>query len=120
MIIADTVIWADFISRGDSVLVGLLESQATLMHPYVRGEIALGNLGNRAAILSDLDTMPLAPVARHDEVIGLIERARLFGSGIGYVDAHLLASTLLIPNGTLWTRDKRLAAVAERLGVSYH
>ena len=119
MIIADTMVWADFIARGDEQLVDLLARERTLMHPYVRGEISLGNLANRAAILADLDTLPPAPVADHGEVLGLIESAGLFGSGVGYVDAHLLASARLLPNGALWTRDKRLAAVAERLSVSF-
>ncbi len=117
MIIADTSIWADFIGRGDDRLAGLLANDATLMHPYVRGEIALGNLARRAAILAHLDALPAAPLAEHGEVLGLIESARLFGIGVGFVDAHLLASTMLVPMGRLLTRDKRLAIVAERLGL---
>lgn len=118
MIIADTMVWADFISGGDDLLATLLDDQATLMHPYVRGEISLGNLARRPAILADLDALPQAPLADHLEVLALIEIASLAGSGVGYVDVHLLASTLLLDEGWLWTRDKRLGAVAERLGIS--
>lgn len=118
MIIADTMVWADHISRGDDLLATLLDDQATLMHPYVRGEISLGNLARRPAILADLDALPQAPLADHLEVLALIESAGLAGSGVGYVDVHLLASTLLLDEGWLWTRDKRLGAVAERLGIS--
>ena len=119
MIIADTVVWADFISRGDDRLMDLLGRDAVLMHPFVRGEISLGNLARRAATLRDLDTLPAAPVADHAEVLALIESAQLFGSGVGYVDSHLLGSVLLLDGGRLWTRDKRLAIVAERLGIDY-
>ena len=119
MIIADTMVWADFISHGDDRLRDLLMRQATLMHPYVRGELALGNLARRAAILADLDKVPLAQLADHPEVLSLIESTRLFGTGIGYVDAHLLASTLLDDEARLWTRDKRLHAVAARLGIAF-
>lgn len=119
MIIADTMVWANFISHGDALLKDLLTREATLMHPYVRGEIALGNLAHRARILADLDILPQAPVAAHDEVLSLIESARLFGTGVGLVDAHLLAATMLIPNGRLWTRDRRLLAVTEKLGLAF-
>ena len=119
MIIADTMVWADFISHGDDRLQNMLDRETTLMHPYVRGEISLGNIGRRAAILADLDRLPKAPVAEHHEVLSLIESARLFGSGVGYVDAHLLASTLLHDEGRLWTRDRRLHAAAERLGIAF-
>ena len=119
MIIADTMVWADFISHGDDRLSDLLNREATLMHPHVRGEISLGNIGRRSAILADLDRLPLAPMADHLEVLSLIENARLFGAGIGYVDAHLLASTMLHDEGRLWTREKRLHAAAERLGIAY-
>lgn len=117
MIIADTAIWVDYLSQGNSVLARLLADERVLMHPYVRGEVALGNPPRRAALLSDLDLIDQAIVADHDEVMQLIERHRLFGSGVGYVDAHLVASTLLTDDARLWTRDKRLAAVATRLGI---
>lgn len=119
MIIADTMIWAHFISHGDDRLFDLLLREEILMHPYVRGEVSLGNLARRAAILADLDMLPRAPVADHHEVLSLIENSQLFGTGVGYVDAHLLASTLLHDEGQLWTRDKRLRAAAERLGIAF-
>lgn len=118
MIIADTMVWADFISRGDHRLADLLNREATILHPFVRGELSLGNLANRKATLALLDALPVAPVAHHDEVLGLIESAQLFGTGVGFVDAHLLASTLLLAKGRIWTRDKRLHAVAKRVGIA--
>ena len=88
------------------------------MHPFVIGEISLGYLKNRSGILQDLKKMPRAPTAQDEEVWHLIESRGLVAVGIGYVDAHLLASVRIIPGLGLWTRDKRLHAVAERLGFA--
>lgn len=118
MILADTSIWVDFLDHGDAVMAALIESGDILLHPYVLGEIALGNLKPRAPILHDLGKLPRACLAGPDELLAFVERHALFGSGIGYVDAHLLASTMIAPEGLLWTRDKRLLTAAERLGVA--
>lgn len=119
MILVDTMIWADFLGRGGGPLAVLLADRRTMMHPYVRGELSLGNLPNRAMLLAEMDLLPPAPVAEHGEVISLIESTPLFGTGVGYVDAHLIASVLLAPSGCLWTNDKRLWAVADRLGITF-
>lgn len=118
MILADTSIWVDFLDRGDAVLAALIEAEGILLHPYVLGEIALGNLKPRASIMADLRTLPTMPVAAPDELLLFIDQHALFGTGIGYVDAHLLASVMLAPGTLLWTRDKRLLTAAERLGVA--
>ncbi len=118
MILADTSIWADHLGKGVALMAESVGAGRIVMHPYVLGEIAMGNLAPRAAILADLQDLPMAPVAEPDELLRFIDRHALFGSGIGYVDAHLLASTLLMPGVLLWTRDKRLNAAAERLGVA--
>ena len=89
-----------------------------LGHVFVRGELACGNLRRRAEVLALLAGLPQAVVAEHGEVMALIDRHRLMGRGIGYVDAHLLAGTLLTGGARLWTRDLRLAAIAGQLGVS--
>jgi len=91
-----------------------------LAHPWVTGELALGHLSNRAEVLVLLGNLPTAVQATILEVMRLIEDQRLFvfGLGIGYVDAHLLASTLLTSDAALWTREQRLHAVAARLGVA--
>ncbi len=78
----------------------------------------MGGLRGRATVLRDMGRLPQAAVATHREILDFVERHRLFGLGIGYVDAHLLASSRLTPGAALWTRDKRLHAVAERLGVA--
>jgi predicted nucleic acid-binding protein len=118
LILVDTPIWVDHLRSGDEVMAFLLSEDRVLIHPFVLGEISLGNLHARAAIMRQLDALPRATPAHDAEVVQLIEAAGLFGSGIGYVDAHLLASARLTAGAWLWTRDKRLAAVAERLSVA--
>jgi predicted nucleic acid-binding protein len=95
-----------------------LDAAEILLHPYVLGEISLGNLPNRADLLFRLSEMPRAVVATEEEVARMIENLELYGTGIGYVDAHLLATSILIENAKLWTRDKRLLSVAQQLGIA--
>jgi predicted nucleic acid-binding protein len=89
-----------------------------LIHPAVIGEVSLGSLRRRHDVLRTLDELPGALVATDSEVVGFVESRRLYGLGIGWVDAHLLASTQLTPGATLWTRDRRLRAAALRLGLA--
>ncbi len=89
------------------------------MHPFVVGEMACGNLRDRESILELLQDLPAAAVAENDEVLQFIERHDLHGKGVGYVDVHLLASVALTEGASLWTRDKRLRVVAQRLGCAY-
>jgi predicted nucleic acid-binding protein len=117
LILVDTSVWVDHLRRGDAQLVDLLESNAVIMHPFVIGEIACGSLSDRAMTLELLHHLPSATVADADEVLGYIDRHRLHGKGIGYVDIHLLASTA-ISGAKLWTRDKRLRVVAQELGCA--
>jgi predicted nucleic acid-binding protein len=118
MILVDSSVWIDHLRSGNAKLAGLLENGQVLVHPFVIGELALGNLKKRAQILTNLQDLPEAVVARDDEVLRFIGRHALHGRGIGYVDAHLLASARLTPDGSLWTRDKRLHAAAKRLGLA--
>ena len=117
MILADTSVWVDHLRKTDPALVVLLDSGQILCHPYILGEVALGHLRQRKAILSALQNLPQATVARDDEVLGMIDRWALYGRGIGYVDAHLLASIPLSPGALLWTRDQRLRTVAAALSL---
>ncbi|HSJ13474.1 MAG TPA: type II toxin-antitoxin system VapC family toxin [Longimicrobiales bacterium] len=119
MILADTSIWVAHLRSGVGALVELLEQQSVLMHPMVVGELACGNLRNRPEILEALQLLPPAPVATHEEALGLIERKRLMGRGIGYIDVHLLASSLLAGDARLWTTDARLASAAARLFIAF-
>ncbi|MCC4309724.1 type II toxin-antitoxin system VapC family toxin [Alcanivorax marinus] len=117
MVLVDTSVWVDHLRVGDPGLVRLLEDHRVRMHPFVVGELACGNLSRRDEVLDLLRRLPGVPVADQDEVLFLIERHRLMGRGIGFVDAHLLAATRLSPATTLWTRDRRLAEAARGLGV---
>lgn len=118
MILADTTVWIDFLVGRISALPlrSLLAANRVVCHPAVRGEIALGSIAKRDDVLRLLSQLPSAPVAGDDEVFALIESKKLSASGIGWVDAHLLASSLA-GGHTLWTRDKRLAGVAMRIHV---
>jgi predicted nucleic acid-binding protein len=118
VILADTSVWIDHLRSSDAMMVSLLGSRSILSHPYVVGEIALGTLRQRSAILAALHGLPKAIVATDMEVFQFIERQGLAGLGIGYVDAHLLASTRLTSGSSLWTRDKRLLSVAARLNLA--
>ncbi len=119
MILADTSVWVDHLRRGDARLVALLESAAVIMHPFIVGEIACGSLADRHAVLELLQDLPMTTVAQPEELLDFIERHRLHGKGIGYVDVHLLAAAALTQGATLWTRDKRLHAAARSLGQAF-
>jgi predicted nucleic acid-binding protein len=117
MILSDTSVWIDHLRRGEPQLVRLLADGQVLVHPFVVAEIALGSLARRDSVIGILESLPRGPVALHEEVMTLIEEEQLYGLGIGYIDVHLVASARLA-GARLWTRDKRLRAVADRLGVA--
>ncbi|WJW75576.1 type II toxin-antitoxin system VapC family toxin [Thiohalobacter sp. IOR34] len=118
MILVDTSVWIDHFRTGDPGLAALLEDCRVLAHPFVIGELACGNLARRSDILGLLQDLPQATVATDAEVRVFIERHRLMGRGIGYVDAHLLSSAALTESARLRTRDKRLAELAAELGLA--
>ncbi len=118
MILVDTSVWVDHLRRGNPELASLLQQSQVLLHPFVAGELALGNLQQRQAVLLALKGLPAAALATDKDVLGLIERQALHGRGIGYVDAHLLASARLSAACKLWTLDKRLQAAAIALKVA--
>jgi predicted nucleic acid-binding protein len=119
MILVDTSVWIDHLRKGDKRLVALLDTGAVLMHPFVTGEIACGNLARRATVLQLLQQLPAAVVADASEVLEFMEARSLHGQGLGWVDVHLLASVFLTPGTRLWTRDKRLQEAAARLHCAY-
>ncbi|MGC2164367.1 MAG: PIN domain-containing protein [Silvibacterium sp.] len=119
MILVDTSIWIDHLRKGNVTLQKLLERGAVLSHPLIAGELAMGSLKQRDVILSALQDLPQAIPARNDEVMRFISERRLFGLGIGYIDAHLLAAVRLTPDALLWTRDTRLHKVAEKLSLAF-
>jgi predicted nucleic acid-binding protein len=118
VILVDTSIWVDHLRSADPTLAGLLGSGRVLTHPFVIGELALGNLQQRQVILGALRNLPSATVATDDEVLRFIDDGSLAGLGVGYIDVHLLAATRLTPGTSFWTRDKRLAVVASRLSLA--
>lgn len=119
MILADTSVWVNHLRAGDRDLADALEASTVVVHPFIVGEIACGNLRNRREVLELLGKLPALTVASHEEAVAFIERRRLMGRGIGYIDVHLLASVVLDPPARLWTRDRRLARVAGELGVRH-
>jgi predicted nucleic acid-binding protein len=119
VILVDTGVWVDHLRSGNAALGRFLETGAVLGHPWVTGELCLGNLGRRSEVIRLLRGLPQAIVASDEEVISFIDRESLSGAGIGYVDAQLLAATRLTPDASLWTGERRLAAVAARLRVAF-
>ena len=117
LIIADTSVWVDHFRKSDAHLYLQLQRNNISIHPFIVAELALGNLPNRLKTIARLDLLPMAKVAQMGEVRNMVEAHALFQRGIGFVDAHLIASTLITPHTTLWSRDKRLRDVAANLGV---
>ncbi|MGH7521808.1 MAG: type II toxin-antitoxin system VapC family toxin [Gemmatimonadales bacterium] len=115
--LADTSVWLDHWRRPIARFATLLESNEIVVHPFIVGEIALGDISPRAEILRGLGKLHATTLARHEEVHELIERIPLWGRGIGWVDAHLLASALL-DRVRLWTFDRNLAHAAVDIGVA--
>ncbi len=118
MILADTSVWVDHLRAGNKALAALLDVGMVLAHPFVIGELALGNLRQREIVLQALADLPHANVATDAEVLPFIERHALSGRGIGYIDAHLLAAVKLTAGAELWTNDKRLHGVAVQMGLA--
>ena len=116
MILADTSVRIAHFREAGSKLARLLNEGLVMVHPFVVGELACGNLKNRARILSDLEALPPAVTATHEEALRLVKDRQLWGMGIGWIDAHLLASALL-SEAELWTLDERLRRAAAAAGV---
>jgi predicted nucleic acid-binding protein len=116
MILVDTSVWIEHLRTGSDRLRDLLLDEQVLCHSFIVGELACGTLQKRSEILSMLKALPQAKLLEHDEVMSFLDARRLYGRGVGWVDAHLLASTLLT-GCTLWTFDKPLRRAAAVLNV---
>ena len=114
MILVDTSVWVDHLRNGEEGLIELLQEDAVLTHPLVIAELACGNLSHREEIIDLLRSLPAAPLAAHDEVLDFIAAERLHGTGLGAVDAHLLASARLA-HASVWSKDRALCRAARRL-----
>ena len=118
MVLVDTSVWVDHLRRGDKHLAGLLRNGEVVTHPFIVGELACGNLSGRSRVIDLLQALPQASVATQDEVMTFIDRQELSGKGLGFVDVHLLASSLL-SHAPLWTRDRKLRSVAALLRTAH-
>jgi len=116
VILADTSVWVEHLRRGDPKLAELLSDGLVLCHQFVIGEVACGHLRRRGEVLSLLGRLPQATVATHDEALRFLDARRLVGLGLGWIDVHLLASSIL-DGVALWTHDRRLASAAAALGI---
>jgi len=116
MILVDTSVWVDHLRTGEAGLVTLLNEGSVLTHPFVIEEVACGNLSRRKEVLDLLRALPVAPLAEHEEVLNFIASERLYGRGLGAVDAHLMASARLA-RAKIWSRDKALSRAAKRLNL---
>ncbi len=116
MTLIDTSVWIDHFRSGNGRLGDMLEEELVLTHPFVVGELSCGGLRSRTRILADLGALPAARTATHEDVLRLIEDRKLWGKGIGWIDAHLLASAL-ISNCRLWSLDLSLVRACHALGV---
>lgn len=117
MILADTSIWIDHFRFSDPELQRRLSNDEIVMHPFVVGELALGPLPDRTKVLAYLDHLPQLRPAQQSEVRQMVENRSLHNRGIGLIDAHLIAATLIATGTQLWTRDGSLRRVAQRLGI---
>ncbi|MBI5681711.1 MAG: PIN domain-containing protein [Deltaproteobacteria bacterium] len=118
MVLVDTSVWVEHFRSGNIGLKALLNDDLVICHQFIIGELACGNIKNRSEILSLLQAIPMAIRAGHEEVMRFIENYKLMGKGLGYIDMHLLASSIL-SKASLWTLDKRLHEVSVKLGLAY-
>ena len=116
MVLADTSVWIQHFRRGEPTFAERLSEGLILMHPFVVGELACGNLKQRAVILAEMNLLPAAHPASNAEVFQLLEKRKLWGRGLGWTDVHLLASALLSHCG-FWTLDRKLAEAASELDL---
>jgi predicted nucleic acid-binding protein len=118
MILVDTSVWIDHLRVGEDRLDALLNGGRVLTHPFVIGELACGNIHNRAEVLKLLKNLPQAPVASQEEMLYFIANNKIMGRGIGFVDAHLMAAAAMVDTSRIWTRDKRLERVAADVNLA--
>lgn len=118
-VLLDTSVWIRHFRRSNPSVVELLESELVVSHEFVVAELACGSLKSRSETIGYLNELVALPTVFPREVLLLIETKQLYSRGIGLIDVHLLASTLITPGTYLWTADKRLQKIASELGISY-
>jgi predicted nucleic acid-binding protein len=115
-LLVDTSVWTDHLRKRSERFVRLLQSEQVSTHPFVIGELACGNLARRTEIIEMLSDLPVLALADHSEVLHLLHENQLYGTGLGWIDLHLLAAAR-IAQVPFWTTDKRLAAAAKALAI---
>ena len=118
MVLVDTSVWIEYFRKGHTRLEDLLNNTDAAIHPFIIGELACGTIKNREEILNLLQTLDSSPEISLQEMLRFIEMNKLQGKGIGFIDVHLLASSLL-SDFKLWTNDKKLHSIAQRMGIAY-
>jgi len=118
MTLVDTSVWVDHFRKDNVILRELLVNAKVVVHPFIVGELACGNLRNRTEIVQLLSELPQATIAEHSEVLNLVESNKLYGSGMGWIDAHLIASALL-SGVTIFTHDKAIAEAISKLEIEF-
>lgn len=119
MILVDTSVWIEHLRNGNPTLSALLDQNHVVIHPWIVGELACGNLRNRSQLLRLWQSLDSIPGINNEEALYFIEQHKLMGRGIGYIDVHLLASVFLEAGTKLWTLDKRLAQIASELSCAW-
>lgn len=121
IVLVDTSVWIRFLSNRTpyaTELDRLLKRDEVSGHAFVYGELLIGDVGGRRQLLNDYEQIHQAPLVPHGDVVEFVRARRLHGRGVGWIDAHLLASAL-VGRLRLWTTDARLAAIAAELGIGY-
>jgi len=118
VVLVDTSVWVSHFREGSKELERLLNDGDVMLHPFIIGELACGNIKNRHKVLSLLQLLPMVIQAEHEEVLQFIEKNNLMGKGLGFIDAHLSASAILtkVP---MWTLDKKLDEINKKLNINY-
>ena len=118
MVLVDTSVWISHFRDGNSRLQKQLEEGRVVSHPFIIGELACGNITNRTEIISLMQSLPTLDVVEQDELLLFIEHHKIMGKGLGFVDVHLIAATMLagIP---IWTLDKKLRGVSSKLNIDF-
>ena len=118
MVMVDTSVWILHLRQGSPRLVSLLNDGDVMCHPFIIGEFSCGYLKNRSDILSLLRSLVSAEQVEHEEALRFVESNNLIGKGLGYIDVHLLASSVLseVP---IWTLDRKLRTASSKIGVCY-
>lgn len=119
MILVDTSVWIDSFQKGFAAVEKITNEPVICIHRFIVGEFAVDNLGNRHKVIDILNNLYHVKIIDDKDVLNLVKEKKLYGKGIGYIDCHLLASAVSMPNTLLWTHDRRLHSVAVKLGVAF-